>query len=119
LNSHIARLHEQLAVSEADRAARLEVIHTLNENLIASEADRAERLRLIHTLNADLIASVADRAAQAERIRLLEARISAERPPERRPPGRIESSLGWLRRAPSRALRWLAGGLTPTPQTRS
>jgi glycosyltransferase involved in cell wall biosynthesis len=54
--------------SEADRAARLDVIHQLSEELEASEADRVARLDVIHQLSEKLEASEADRVARLEVI---------------------------------------------------
>ncbi len=73
---------DKLKISEADRAARLEVIHgqqnaldSLRQQLEASEADRAARLEVIHgqqnaldSLRQQLEASEADRAARLEVI---------------------------------------------------
>jgi 2-polyprenyl-3-methyl-5-hydroxy-6-metoxy-1,4-benzoquinol methylase len=64
----IHQLQSQLKVSEADRAARLEVIHQLQAQLEVSEADRAARLEVIHQLQAQLEASEADRAARLKVI---------------------------------------------------
>jgi len=54
-------LRQQLDTSEADRAARLEVIHQqqaemaeLRQHLDASEADRAARLEVIHQQQAEM-----------------------------------------------------------------
>jgi hypothetical protein len=54
LETRIAQLNEQLSISEADRAARLEVIQTVQRQLDASEADRAARLEVIHDLRRQL-----------------------------------------------------------------
>jgi 2-polyprenyl-3-methyl-5-hydroxy-6-metoxy-1,4-benzoquinol methylase len=69
-------LGARLAASEADRAARLDVIHRLSARLEASEADRAARHDVIHRLSARLEASEADRAARLDAINFLKAQLA-------------------------------------------
>jgi hypothetical protein len=71
------RLLETLQASEADRAARLEVIHTMQRQLEASEADRAIRLDVIQTLQNQLKASEADRAARLDVIHTVQNQLDA------------------------------------------
>jgi len=71
----IHMLQRQLEASEADRAARLNVIHTMQRQLEASEADRAARLDVIHTTQRQLEASEADRAARLDVIRTLQGQL--------------------------------------------
>jgi 2-polyprenyl-3-methyl-5-hydroxy-6-metoxy-1,4-benzoquinol methylase len=69
-------LRARLAASEADRAARLDVINRLNDRLEASEADRAARLDVINRLNDRLEASEADRTARLDAIDFLKAQLA-------------------------------------------
>src|SRR6266545_5753086 len=71
------QIRTQLAISEADRAARLELINRLDQQLQASEADRAARLELINRLDQQLQASEADRAARLAVIEDLKAKLDA------------------------------------------
>ncbi len=70
------QIRAYLQVSEADRAARLDVINRLSAQLAASEADRAARLDVINRLSEQLAESEADRAARLEAIRHLQARLA-------------------------------------------
>jgi hypothetical protein len=70
-------LQEALAASEADRAARLDVIHALQDQLRASIDDRAAQSAVIHSLRHQLEVSERDRAARAETIRSLQQRLDA------------------------------------------
>jgi len=73
-NSHIwqiKKLTEQLQISEADRAQRLEQIDRLSEQLRVSEEDRAQRLKQINLLTEQLRVSEEDRAQRLEQINLL------------------------------------------------
>jgi hypothetical protein len=70
-------LQAQLEASDADRVARLDVIRAKQLQLDASEADRAARLSLIQTLQARLAASEADRATRLDLIQTLETRLAA------------------------------------------
>jgi 2-polyprenyl-3-methyl-5-hydroxy-6-metoxy-1,4-benzoquinol methylase len=108
LDHQSQQLKQQLATAEADRAARLDVMHRqgaelariprLEAELAALEADRAARLDIIHTqgaelaripgLEADLAAIEADRAARLEVIHQQGAeinRLRAELAAVRRP----------------------------------
>lgn len=71
-------LESRWSESEADRAARLEIIHQLSSQLEASEADRAARLEVIHQLSRQLEASEADRAARLEVIRSQEQMLKTQ-----------------------------------------
>jgi hypothetical protein len=77
LKPRISALEEQLLASDADRAARLDVIHSLQQQLAASETDRAARLDVIHSLEQRLAASETDRAARLDVIHSLEQRLAA------------------------------------------
>lgn len=68
---------DTLAASEADRAARLEVIERQQTQLEASEADRAARLEVIQQQQAQLEASETDRAARLEMIERQQAQLEA------------------------------------------
>ncbi len=70
-----AILEARLAESEADRAARLDLVHQAERQLTESESDRAARLEAIHALEADLKESEADRAARLEAIHELGKRL--------------------------------------------
>ncbi len=59
------QIRTQLAISEADRAARLELINRLDQQLQASEADRAARLAVIEDLKAKLDAGAAVHSTRA------------------------------------------------------
>jgi hypothetical protein len=61
------QLEKQLAASEADRAARLEVIHHLNALLATAQAERNAQAEAIRSLHVALAAS----QAQAEALRLV------------------------------------------------
>jgi glycosyltransferase involved in cell wall biosynthesis len=71
----LAALREELRESEADRAARLDSIHTLQAQLQEAEADRTARLDSIHTLQAQLQEAEADRAARLDYIHTLQAQL--------------------------------------------
>jgi hypothetical protein len=73
----IEELGERLEASEADRAARLKVIEELTERLEASEADRAARLKVIEELTERLEASEADRTARLKVIEQLGEKLEA------------------------------------------
>jgi len=87
----------RLSASEADRAARLGVIHTLQTQLEASDADRAVRLGVIHTLQAQLEASEAD--LDGIRTQLGQARLRVDA---------MELSRSWRW---TWLVRWAAGWL--------
>jgi SAM-dependent methyltransferase len=69
LEDRLREVAHRYHASEADRAARLEVITAQARQLTASEADRAARLDVITTQAQQLAASEADRAA---RLRIIE-----------------------------------------------
>ncbi len=60
-------VQDHLRESEADRQARLEVIHTLDKALKATEEDRQARLQAIAELQTALAATEADRQTQLNR----------------------------------------------------
>jgi 2-polyprenyl-3-methyl-5-hydroxy-6-metoxy-1,4-benzoquinol methylase len=100
----IHRQAEQLDAAEADRAARLEVIHRQAEQLDAAEADRAARLEVIHRQAEELAAAAAERDAaarrHAEHVRAVEAERDALQ-------GELEAlRFRGLRTRAVRALRW-------------
>jgi hypothetical protein len=65
-------LREQLAESEADREARLDIIRTLEREMKATKADAAARLEIIRNLELELDESTRDRAARLDVIRNLQ-----------------------------------------------
>ncbi len=74
----LARVKGWLEVSEADRAARLDVIHRLDAYAKDREADCAARLEVIQSLTERLRASEAERAAQAAEAHTLREQLAAE-----------------------------------------
>jgi 2-polyprenyl-3-methyl-5-hydroxy-6-metoxy-1,4-benzoquinol methylase len=73
----VDQLYTRFVTSEADRAARLDVINRLDQQLQASEADRAARLDVINRLDRQLQASEADRAARLDVIERLKAKLDS------------------------------------------
>ena len=71
LLQQINEVQQLLKKSEAELAARLEVIRKLEERLQESESDSEARLKLIHELEAKLKESEADRIAQLKVIQEL------------------------------------------------
>ncbi len=72
LDARCRTVEGRLAAVEADRTARLHMIHKLNNSLRASEADRAARQGTIQRLTRLLHESDADRAGRAEAVRRLQ-----------------------------------------------
>ncbi len=85
----IHQLSERLQASEADRAARLDQIKALTQRLQESEADRAARLDQIEKLTQLLQKSEADRAARLEVIQSQEQIIQSQERTLNRPPVRL------------------------------
>jgi hypothetical protein len=73
----LPRLQDALDACEADRAARLNVIHGLGERLERTEAERLAQLRTVEALRGQLAAIEADRTTSIEVIRNLERRLEA------------------------------------------
>jgi glycosyltransferase involved in cell wall biosynthesis len=100
-HAQLGQAREQLQVSEADRAARLDVINRLDDALKASEADRAARLGVINCLNEHIQGIEAERRAQDERIRAQDERIRTQesriRLLESRPAARVRRAMGNLK----------------------
>lgn len=75
LREEMGVLRKKCEISEADRAARLEVVNRLRAQLEEVEADRAARLGVINDLQKRLEESEADRAARLEVINALQKRL--------------------------------------------
>jgi GT2 family glycosyltransferase len=92
---------EKIAELEADRAARLEIIERqakeFSEKAAEFEADQAARLELINSLSERLQASEADRAARLEIIER-QAKEFSEKTAE------LKSSMSWKITAPFRRI---------------